>query len=150
MLLRRLAAALIVVWALIEKALHLDTLAEGNAYVEAQEAQVEADAEAYAYYFTEEEEAEMMAVAYLEGGHTGINGICMIYRVILNRVESDRWPNTIHEVLFQPGQFAVVHRIDNVTPNEDCRTALEMIKRGWDESNGVMHFWGDGRQNHFY
>lgn len=149
-MLKLMLAAALMIKAIAVETMHIVVLTEGNAYVEAQEAQIEAEAEPYAYYFTDEEEAEMMAVAYLEGGHTGVKGICMIYRVILNRVEDPRWPNTIHDVLFQPGQFTVVSYIDKATPNEDCRTALEMIKRGWDESNGVEHFWGDGRQNHFY
>ncbi len=29
--------------------------------------------------------------------------------VVLNRVKSDEFPNTVHEVIFQPGQFSVVN-----------------------------------------
>lgn len=106
--------------------------------------------EEYVYHFTEEEEWLMVRVAMLEGGNQGIEGIAMIYRVILNRLESPKWPDTIREVIFQPNQFTVANRVQYANPNEDCYEALELVKRGWDESNGVMHFWGDGKKNHFY
>lgn len=104
----------------------------------------------YVYEFTEQEEWEMTHCAMLEGGNQGVEGIAMIYRVILNRVESPKWPDNVHDVIFQPYQFSVANRLSYANPNDDCYTALELVKQGWDESNGVMHFWGDGQRNHFY
>ena len=104
----------------------------------------------YVYDFTEEEEWLLVAVTMLEGGNQTVNDKAMIMRVVLNRVESPLYPDNIYDVIYQPGQFSVASRLQYAVPNEGCYEALELIKMGWDESNGVMHFWGDGKVNHFY
>ena len=127
-----------------------EMLEEAYLYIEEQERLTEAYVSGYAYEFTEQEEWELLAVAYLEGGNQGTEGIAMIMRVILNRVEDPRYPDNIHDVVYAPGQFTVIGALPYAKPNEDCYTALEMIKCGWDKSYGVEHFWGDGKMNHFY
>lgn len=43
-----------------------------------------------------------------EAGNQDLKGKCLVVDVILNRVESPDFPNTVEEVIFQPGQFSVV------------------------------------------
>lgn len=47
--------------------------------------------------------------------------------VILNRVESDLFPDSIEEVIFQEKQFSCVWngRYDRVIPNDSCMEALQ-------------------------
>lgn len=47
--------------------------------------------------------------------------------VILNRVESDLFPDSIEEVIFQEKQFSCVWngRYDRVVPNDSCMEALQ-------------------------
>lgn len=47
--------------------------------------------------------------------------------VILNRVESDLFPDSIEEVIFQENQFSCVWngRYDRVVPNDSCMEALQ-------------------------
>lgn len=47
-------------------------------------------------------------LAHAEGHNQDVDGMKYIVAVILNRVESDIFPDTISEVIFQDGQFAVV------------------------------------------
>lgn len=54
---------------------------------------------------------EMEVLAQLveaEAGNQSFEGKCLVVDVILNRVESPDFPNTISEVIFQEGQFSVV------------------------------------------
>lgn len=43
-----------------------------------------------------------------EAGNQDAEGMCLVADVVMNRVRSDRFPNTIEEVIFQEGQFGVV------------------------------------------
>lgn len=54
---------------------------------------------------------EMEVLAQLveaEAGNQPFEGKCLVVDVILNRVESPDFPDTISEVIFAPGQFSVV------------------------------------------
>jgi N-acetylmuramoyl-L-alanine amidase len=50
-------------------------------------------------------------VAYFESGRSE-DGYRAVACVILNRVESGRWPGTVYDVVFQKSQFTVVGRTD--------------------------------------
>lgn len=82
-----------------------------------------------------------IAMAEAEGEDTEGKALVMI--VVLNRVWSDEFPNTISEVIYQEGQFSPVAsgRFDEVEPNEDCYKALDLIQlEKWDESQGAIYF----------
>lgn len=83
-----------------------------------------------------------IAMAEAEGEDT--LGKALVIRTILNRVESDNayFPDTVSEVIFQKDAFTPVRngRFEKVEPNEDCYAALELIKKGWDESQGALYF----------
>ncbi len=53
-------------------------------------------------------------VAYFESGRTE-EGYLAVLCVVLNRVESSRWPDTVYDVVFQKYQFTVVDRSDFLT-----------------------------------
>lgn len=54
-------------------------------------------------------ELEVLAqLVEAEAGNQEFEGKCLVVDVILNRVESDLFPDTISEVIFQEGQFSVV------------------------------------------
>ena len=42
-----------------------------------------------------------------EAGNQDFEGKCLVVDVVLNRVESPDFPNTVEEVIFQEGQFSV-------------------------------------------
>ena len=55
---------------------------------------------------TYEEAQELMQIAWCEAGNQGIDGQRYVMSVVINRVKSPDFPNTIHDVIHQPHQFA--------------------------------------------
>lgn len=52
----------------------------------------------------------LTALVWAEAGDQPIpEGLCYVCDVVLNRVDSPAWPNTIADVIYQPGQFSVVN-----------------------------------------
>ena len=62
---------------------------------------------------------------------TDIEGRVMIAICILNRVNSDRWPDTIEGVLTQRGQFSTVRNGQSVVNRTDLSDAavIEAVRR---------------------
>lgn len=86
-----------------------------------------------------------IAMAEAEGEDT--KGKALVMLVVLNRVWSDGFPDTVEDVVFQTlggnYQFSPVApggRYWTKIPDEDCRAALQMIENGWDESMGALYF----------
>lgn len=82
-----------------------------------------------------------IAMAEAEGEDT--EGKALVILVVLNRVWSDEFPDTIEEVITQKKQFAAYEngRYDRVEPNEDCYRALELVQVShWNESQNATYF----------
>lgn len=92
--------------------------------------------------FNEEETDLLVRIGMCEAGGEDVECIAYVMRTVLNRVDDDYFPDTIYDVLYQKGQFAPVSSgwIDTVEPSEKCYEALEMVKSGWDKSNGALYF----------
>lgn len=55
-------------------------------------------------------EMELLAqLVEAEAGNQSFEGKCLVVDVVLNRVESEEFPDTISEVIYQDGQFSVAH-----------------------------------------
>lgn len=62
--------------------------------------------------------------------------------VILNRVKSSSFPNTIAGVIYQPGAFdAVSDGQINMTPNSTAKKAAQDAINGWDPSYGAIYYF---------
>ena len=93
-----------------------------------------------------EEEAEMMAwIIQQEVRGGSLRHKRIIAEVILNRVRSPRFPNTISEVLLTPGQFtsAANWRDRTYEPDTDTRQAVREALSGQLEpaSGGAVFFY---------
>ena len=89
---------------------------------------------------------EMELVAQLvqaEAGNQPFEGKCLVVDVILNRVESPLFPNTIEEVIFDDGQFSVIKNgaFDKAAWNMDEETyrAVE-YEFAMHENKEVLYF----------
>lgn len=51
---------------------------------------------------------ELAQLIQAEAGNQPFEGKCLVADVVLNRVESPDFPNNIHDVIFQDGQFSVI------------------------------------------
>lgn len=62
--------------------------------------------------------------------------------VIINRVESGKFPKTISGVIYQPGAFtAVMDGQINMAPNQTSVRAARDALNGWDPSNGALYYF---------
>ena len=64
--------------------------------------------------------------------------------VILNRVRSADFPNTIAGVIYQPGAFTAVSdgQINvPIDPNSTVVKAAEDAMNGWDPTYGCLYYW---------
>lgn len=90
------------------------------------------------------EDAYLLAkIAMAEAEGEDMEGKALVMLVVLNRVWSNEFPDSISEVIFQKGQFSPVSsgRYERVEPNQECFEALNMIQEEkWDESQGALYF----------
>ena len=104
------------------------------------------------YVFTDEEETLLLKLGMAERGDTDCTEcIALVMRTVLNRVESPRFSSTIKGVIYALDQFTPVvdGSLESAVPTECCREALEMIKAGWDESQGALYYeWCQGESWH--
>ena len=62
--------------------------------------------------------------------------------VILNRVKSSKFPNTISGVIYQSGAFdAVSDGQINLTPDSTAKKAAQDALNGWDPSYGAIYYF---------
>lgn len=103
----------------------------------------ETDSLIYSRDLDADEEEILLKVAMAEAEGESTEGKALVMLVVLNRVLSNDFPDSIEDVVFQESQFSVTMdggRYYTTTPNEDCYEALELVKYGWDESQGVLFF----------
>ena len=88
----------------------------------------------------------LLKIVEAEAGGEDLTGKMLVANVILNRVNSDRFPNTVTEVVYQKSngsaQFSptVDGRIDTVSISQETLTAVERVLNGEDYSNGALYF----------
>lgn len=69
-------------------------------------------------------------------------GQVAVAAVILNRVKSPSFPNTVSGVIFQPGAFtAVADGQIWLEPNESSQKAVRQALSGWDPSGGCLYYF---------
>ena len=62
--------------------------------------------------------------------------------VVLNRVKSSSFPNSIAGVIYQSGAFdAVSDGQINLTPNSTAKKAAQDALNGWDPSYGAIYYF---------
>lgn len=62
--------------------------------------------------------------------------------VVMNRVRSSSFPNTVSGVIYQSGAFDVVRDGQiNLTPNSTARKAAQDALNGWDPSYGAIYYF---------
>lgn len=87
-----------------------DELADMRAREEYEEPVLETAPEPEAPAYGQSELDLLAALVWAEAGDQPIpEGLCYVCDVVLNRVDSPAWPNTIADVIYQPGQFSVVN-----------------------------------------
>ena len=69
-------------------------------------------------------------------------GQVAVAAVVLNRVKSSSFPNTIARVIYQKGAFNVVDDGQiNLSPNSTAKKAAQDALNGWDPSYGAIYYF---------
>ncbi len=88
----------------------------------------------------------MAAIIYCEAGAEPYETQLAVGAVIMNRVQSSRYPNTLYDVLYQKGQFPpatngkVARVIAQGRANASCYEAARAALAGEDNTNGCYRF----------
>lgn len=92
--------------------------------------------------FTENDLKLMANAVYGEARGEPYEGQVAVAAVILNRVRSTSFPNTVSGVIFQPRAFtAVADGQIYLTPNEKAKQAVQAAIDGWDPTNGCLYYF---------
>ena len=79
---------------------------------------------------------------HAEGRGEPYTGQVAIGAVILNRVRSASFPNTISGVVYQKGAFTAVDDGQiNLTPNATAKKAAQDAMNGWDPTYGALYYY---------
>lgn len=81
-------------------------------------------------------------LVYAEARGESYTGQVAVAAVVLNRVKSSSFPNTISGVIYQTGAFDVVTDGQiNLTPNSTAIKAAQDALNGWDPSYGAIYYF---------
>ncbi|MGD9676742.1 MAG: cell wall hydrolase [Vulcanibacillus sp.] len=92
--------------------------------------------------YTDEELDWLAKIIYTEARDEPYEGLVAVGAVVVNRVESSRFPNEIYDVIFQKNQFTPVTTglIYKIVPNNASYKAAEEALMGNDPTNGALFF----------
>ena len=66
--------------------------------------------------------------------------------VVLNRVKSSSFPNSIAGVIYQPGAFSVVSDGQiNLSPNDTAVKAVKDAMNGYDPTSGCIYYYNPAK-----
>lgn len=83
---------------------------------------------------------------YGEARGESYKGQVAVAAVVLNRVKSSSFPNTISGVIYQPGAFSVVADGQiNLTPNDTALKAARDAMNGWDPTGGCLYYYNPAK-----
>ncbi len=81
-------------------------------------------------------------LVYGEARGEPYSGQVAVAAVVLNRVKSSSFPNTVAGVIYQSGAFdAVSDGQINLSPNSTAKKAAQDALNGWDPSNGAIYYF---------
>ena len=98
-----------------------------------------------ATYASVDETTLLAAVVQMEAGGQGYEGMLAVASVVMNRVNSGRYPNTITGVIYQKGQFpgahnGILNRILSRGPRQDCIQIAQEALAGKNNAPGYYSF----------
>lgn len=80
-------------------------------------------------------------IIYAESGNQPLEGKIAVGNVVLNRVASSKFPNTVYEVIFQRNQFTPVSNgTIYATPTEECVIAAKLCLDGANTAGNALYF----------
>lgn len=72
---------------------------------------------------------ELSHVIQAEAGYCSWDMMIGVGSVVLNRVKSNKFPNTVYEVIHQPGQYSTVSYLASMVPTEEALEVTDYLLR---------------------
>ena len=92
--------------------------------------------------FSESDVYLLARTIYAEGRGEPYVGQVAIGAVIMNRIRSPQFPNTVSGVVYQKHAFTAVSDGQiNLTPNDTAMKAARDAIKGWDPSGGALYYY---------
>ncbi len=98
------------------------------------------------YTLSNEDYEVLLKIVEAEAGGEDITGKMLVAGVVMNRVESNKFPDTVKEVVFQRengvAQFSPISdgRYEKVTVSEETKEAVDKVLYGEDITKGALYF----------
>ncbi len=98
------------------------------------------------YNLSDTDYDSLLRIVEAEAGGEDMDGKLLVANVVLNRVNNEKFPDTVTEVIMQKGQGVaqfsptVDGRFQNVTISEETYEAVERALYGEDISKGALYF----------
>lgn len=113
---------------------------------------------------TEEDYQVLLKIVEAEAGVCDKKGKILVANVILNRMKSDQFPDTVTGVVYQPSQFSPVSNgsINTCKVSSDTKESVDRALKGEDYSQGALFFmnrsasrsgavsWFDGKLTYLF
>lgn len=85
-------------------------------------------------------------LVYGEARGESYKGQVAVAAVVLNRVKSSSFPNSVSGVIYQSGAFSVVADGQiNLEPDETALKAAKDAMNGWDPTNGCLYYYNPSK-----
>lgn len=78
---------------------------------------------------TQTEADELLRIAWCEAGNQGVDGQLYVMSCVINRVNDPAFPDNIHDVIHQRGQFATAG-MSKAEPTWETHYALALLEMG--------------------
>lgn len=98
------------------------------------------------YTLAKEDYEVLLRIVEAEAGGEDITGKMLVAGVVMNRVESNKFPDTVKEVVFQRengvAQFSPISdgRYEKVSVSEETKEAVDKVLYGEDITKGALYF----------
>ncbi len=97
-----------------------------------------------------QDDLDMLArIVFAEAQDEPYDGLVAVAAVVINRVKDISFPNTIHDVIFEPYQFtpAMTGRINQVIPDQAAYKAAKEALYGSDPVKDALFFFNPNKSN---
>lgn len=117
------------------------------------EARIAKEIEENRIKLSETDKNVLLRIVEAEATGEDITGKMLVANVILNRVESGQFPDTVEKVVFQKKgskyQFSPIRdgRYYDVSISEETKEAVERVLNGEDQSQGALYFMSRSQAN---
>lgn len=85
---------------------------------------------------------DLARLVHGEARGESFEGKVAIVAVVINRLESKKFGNSVKQIIFEPGAFTAISDGQfYMEPDESSYQAVQAALRGWDPTGGAVYYW---------